>query len=131
MSVPKRFSVLSLIGTLFKVAAWFVLILSLLSALLIGFIEPILRQSLFDLAVQDVLLSLTSVGGIVVGLMVMASGVVGFLALFATGESIHLQIAIEENTRLTAALLRKLDQDNSPLQTGKPYNTYYGDVIEG
>lgn len=130
MAVSKRFSVLSLIGTLFKVAAWIVLLLALLGALATVLAGPLLRQSAVQAGIQSDLILLTGAGGIVIGLTAMATGVITFLGLFALGESIHLQLAIEENTRLTAALLLRLDEENSRdavLESGEA--TYYGEVI--
>ena len=40
-------------------------------------------------------------------------GIFGFFSLYASGESLHLRLAIEENTRLGAALLLKMHQDDS------------------
>ena len=42
----------------------------------------------------------------------LLGGLFYFVLLYALGEMIALQIAIEENTRLTAALLLKMHQDS-------------------
>ncbi|RLT44999.1 MAG: hypothetical protein DWI57_01825 [Chloroflexi bacterium] len=105
MSVPQRFGVLRLIGTLLKVMAWIVLISSILLALAVGLAGPIARQFLGDAGLQPDLLVLGSAGGTIAGVLLMLIGVVIFLSFYAAGESIFLQLAIEENTRMTAALL--------------------------
>jgi hypothetical protein len=50
----------------------------------------------------------------VTGLLVLLGGLLNFVMLYALGEIILLQIAVEENTRLTAALLLKMHQDTQP-----------------
>ena len=105
MSVPQRFGVLRLIGTLLKVLAWIVLVSSILLALLAGLAGPIARQFLGDAGLQPELLALGAPGGLIAGVLLMLAGVVIFLSLYAAGENIFLQLAIEENTRMTAALL--------------------------
>ncbi|MBX3052331.1 MAG: hypothetical protein KF753_12685 [Caldilineaceae bacterium] len=105
MSVPQRFGVLRLIGTLLKVIAWIVLAGSILLALLAGLAGPIARQFLGDAGLQSELLSLGSAGGLIAGVSLMLMGIVLFLVLYAAGENIFLQLAIEENTRMSAALL--------------------------
>ena len=51
-------------------------------------------------------------GGIFLAIFVLLGGLFYFVLLYALGEMIALQIAIEENTRLTAALLLKMHQDS-------------------
>lgn len=123
MSVPARFGVLRLISTLFKVMAWIVLILSILGALGLGLAGSLVRQSLLD----EQWLTLLESGGVIAGLGLVLTGIIGFLSLFATGESIQLQLAIEENTRLTAALLLRLDAEHA--SETPPVPTYYGQVV--
>lgn len=48
MSVPQRFGILRLIGTLLKVLAWLALILSILLALGLGLAGPLARQFVGD-----------------------------------------------------------------------------------
>ena len=128
MTVPPRFGVLRLIATLFKVFAWIVLVLSILGALALVVMGPLLRESLVN---AEALLGLwvwDQAGGIIAGLILITLGVINFLALFAAGESIQVQLAVEENTRLTAALLLRLEEENHP-PAEQPY-TYYGEVVE-
>ncbi|MCB0144262.1 MAG: hypothetical protein KDE50_30525, partial [Caldilineaceae bacterium] len=51
-------------------------------------------------------------GGIVAGIIGLIFGLIYFLLLYAVGESVHLQVALEENTRLTAALLLRMHQES-------------------
>jgi hypothetical protein len=47
----------------------------------------------------------SALGGIIAGLGLLIGGALSGLTLFATGEGISLLIAMEENTRATAAYL--------------------------
>lgn len=127
MTVPPRFGVLRLVSTLLKTMAWIILVLSILGALLIGLLTPMLGETLGDLPLLSELL-VDSGAGIIAGLVLVISGVVTFLSLFAAAETIQVQLAIEENTRLTAALLLRLDEANGPVETQR--YTYYGEVVE-
>jgi hypothetical protein len=110
MSVPKRFGVLRLVGTLLKVIAWIVLIVSILGAIglvLVGNSGIIVPTDLLPLDA----LALGQVQGIFIGVGLLVLGLIYFLILYASGESLHLQLALEENTRLTAALLLRMHQE--------------------
>ena len=110
MSVPKRFGVLRLVGTLLKVIAWIVLIASILGA--IGLV--LVGNSGFVIPTTVLPIDTSTMGqmqGIIIGLALLVLGLIYFLILYAAGESIHLQLAVEENTRLTAALLLRMHQE--------------------
>lgn len=112
MTVPRRFGVLRFIGTLLKVIAWIILILTILAAIGLGLassqLGPALSQS------NPILGQLFArpAGGIAIGITVLIFGLIYFLVLYASGESVHMQLAVEENTRLTAALLLRMHQDS-------------------
>jgi hypothetical protein len=128
MTVPKRFGVLRFFGTLLKVIAWIVLVLSILSA--IGAV--IAGGSLVDAltgAVGESAALLGAGGGIIAGLFVLIIGLMYFLILYVTGESLHLQLAVEENTRLTAALLLRMHQEGQG-EVSAPYGAGGGFVNE-
>lgn len=112
MTVPRRFGVLRFIGTLLKVIAWIVLILAILGAIGIGLggsqVGPLLTRA--NPALSG--LFATPAGGIVAGVVGLLLGLIYFLILYASGERIHMYLAIEENTRLTAALLLRMHQDS-------------------
>jgi hypothetical protein len=128
MTVPKRFGVLRFFGTLLKVVAWIVLILCILSAI---------GVSLGGGALQDLLVPafgenadlVGAGGGILVGIFVLIVGLIYFLILYVSGESLHLQLAVEENTRLTAALLLRMHQEGQG-DGGTPYGSGGGFVSE-
>lgn len=128
MTVPKRFGVLRFFGNLLKVIAWIVLVLSILFA--IGAV--VAGGSLVNLvgdAVGDNAALLGSGGGIIAGLFILILGLVYFLVLYVSGESLHLQLAIEENTRLTAALLLRMHQEGQS-EAAAPYGAGGGFVSE-
>jgi len=113
MAVPKRFGVLRLVGTLLKVLAWIVLVLFVLFAIFAGIAGstlPFLNTSIETLSPE--LASIGTGGGILVGILSLIVGLIYFLLLYALGENVHLQVAVEENTRLTAALLLRMHQDS-------------------
>ena len=131
VSVPQRFGVLRLIGTLLKVMAWLVLVGSILLALTAGLAGPIAREFLGDAGLQADLLALGSAGGLIAGVLLMVAGIVLFLSLFAAGENIFLQLAIEENTRMSAALLlRAAEEKTSATAPSTTRQTYYGEVMD-
>jgi hypothetical protein len=131
MTVPKRFGVLRFFGTLLKVIAWIVLILSILSAIGAAIAGGTLINSLGpQLGDQaELISSLGTGGGILAGLFVLILGLMYFLILYVAGESLHLQLAVEENTRLTAALLLRMHQEGQG-ESASPYGAGGGFVNE-
>ena len=121
MSVPKRFGVLRLVGTLLKVIAWIVLIVSILLA--IGVV--LMESSGLELPIASPYdtVALGQMGGIAVGLGILVLGLIYFLILYASGESLHLQLAVEENTRLTAALLLRMHQETQQEPAPRNYGS--------
>ena len=108
MTVPKRFGVLRLVGMLMKAFAWIILVFSVIFAIAVGIAGPSLDLS----AISPELAALIANGGIFAGIFGLILGLIYFLILYATGESLQLQVAMEENTRLTAALLLRMHQDS-------------------
>ena len=127
MTVPTRFGVLRLVATLFKVFAWITLVSSILGALGVGVLGSMLQETWMDATLIPMLL-VDGSSGIVIGVILIASGILTFLSLYAAAEGIQVQLAIEENTRLTAALLLRLDEQNRPAV--RPTPTYYGEVVD-
>jgi len=116
MTVPKRFGVLRFFGTLMKVIAWIVLVLSVLGAIgaVIAGSSTAVTNLLTQFLPADAFAS--TGGGIVIGIMVLLYGILNFLILYVVGESLHLSLAMEENTRLTAALLLRMHQESQPAE---------------
>jgi hypothetical protein len=106
--VEKRFRALRIIGTFLKVLAWIVLVLGILgglAAIVSGGLGAIKYDGGEAVSVLEGLLA----GGIG-GLVIMIMAAIYFVALYASGESIYLLIAVEENTRETALLLKQAAQ---------------------
>ena len=134
MAVPKRFGILRLVGTLLKVIAWIILVIAVIAAIVVGIAAPALEttvQPFLEGATQGIPLSLDGGNGIIVGIILLIVGLIYFLSLYAAGESILLRVALEENTRLTAALLLRMHQD-SQIEAEPDYGGYGGgDMYQG
>ena len=132
MTVPKRFGVLRFFGTLLKVIAWIVLILSILAAIGAAFAGGALGTLVTFIPSADtpaVSSALQTGGGIILGLGALIIGLLYFLVLYVTGETLHMQLAVEENTRLTAALLLRMHQEGQG-DAAAPYGAGGGFVNE-
>jgi len=114
MTVPKRFDILRFFSGLLKVLAWLSLVLAILAAIGVALAGGGLGQLLGgqgDLPGIP-LSSVGSIGGILLAVGVLFVGLWYFVLLYALGEFFSLNIAVDENTRLTAALLLKMHQDS-------------------
>jgi hypothetical protein len=114
MTVPKRFDILRFFSSLMKVLAWLNLVMAILSAIGVALAGGTLGGILSGLGDQYSGMSglLGGLGGIIAAILVLLAGLFYFVILYALGEYIALTLAVEENTRLTAALLLKMHQDN-------------------
>jgi hypothetical protein len=128
MTVPKRFGVLRFFGTLLKVIAWIVLILSILTAIAAALAGGTLVDTVAP-TLGDSAAIVSAGGGILFGIFILIVGLIYFLILYVAGENIHLQLAVEENTRLTAALLLRMHQEGQG-DGGAPYGAGGGFVSE-
>jgi len=106
--LEKRFKVLRIVGTIYKILAWITLILGTLSglgmlgvSLLMGMRMARQLPRLYTFAPQAGM-----VGGIVGAIAILLLAILYSLFLYAAGEFIYLALAIEENTRETALYLR-------------------------
>lgn len=128
MTVPSRFGVLRLIANLLKILAWVTLLLAILGALGVGLLGAVVRQGLADETLRTLLLLIGDGPALILALGLGFGGLMTFLGLYAGAESILVQLAIEENTRMTAALLLRLEEreGKTPPSPASPYETYYG-----
>ncbi len=113
MSVPKRFEVLRFLSGLLKVFAWINLVFAILSAIGAALFGGQLN-TLLSATMGDGYSFLTGAGVIVAAVGLLLVGLFYFVLLYAFGEFLGLQLAIEENTRMSAALLLKMHQDTQP-----------------
>lgn len=118
--MEKRFRVLRIIGTLWKVIAWLTLIAGILSSLGILAVGALGRTGfilrLFERQTGVVPGSLGIVSSILGFVLMLAGAIIYFLILYAVGELIYLWLAIEENTRRTMRLM----QENTEVKTPPP-----------
>jgi hypothetical protein len=115
MTVPKRFGILRFFGTFVKVIAWIFLVLSVLGAIgavLVGSASFFTNLAADTLPLGDLPLAGVGALGIAGGFGILLGGLLNFLIFYVVGESIHMQLAVEENTRLTAALLLRMHQES-------------------
>jgi hypothetical protein len=105
--MEKRFRVLRIIGTIWKILAWIALIVGILSSI------GILLTSIFGGGIMGQLgreyvdapwasWAFGLAGGLVAFAVSLIGTIIYFLALYAVGELIYLLLAIEENTRQAA-----------------------------
>jgi hypothetical protein len=121
--MEKRYKALRIFGSFFKVLGIIVGVLTLL-ALLATCAGAFLGGAAIEQVGRELgqgLDSLGILGGALGGLVVMVFVVLygGGLAitLYALGEGAYLMIAIEENTRKTAALLERQTSSTQPIET--------------
>jgi drug/metabolite transporter (DMT)-like permease len=137
MTVPKRFGVLRFIAALFKVLAWIVLILAVLGGIAVAlssFGTFMQTPSMVDIPIIGPLLNVfgSGAGALLTGIGAALGGLLLFVVYFAIGESISMQLAVEENTRLTAALLLRMHQESQPdPRTAGGYAPYASEPFEG
>lgn len=128
MTVPKRFDILRFASGLLKVLAWINLVLAILGAISVALFGGQVGRIADQVAGSQSAALVGGVGGIVAAVLVLLAGLFYFVVLFSLGEAIGMGLAIEENTRLTAALLLKMHQDSQP-QDARPAASYPGGFI--
>lgn len=126
--VEKRFKILRVIGTIWKILAWIALVGGVLAAIgaLLG---SIFGGSMLNQLGQQygyapgASQTFGLVGGIAgfVGLLIVS--IVYFLVLYAVGEVIYLMLSIEENTRLTSQWVQARAVPQAPVAAPPVYRT--------
>lgn len=112
--MEKKFKVLRIIGTVWKVLAWIVLIFGIIGAFgtLLGsifgsgFMGQMMRQ--YGRQGTPWVPGFGIVGGIITFVVMLIVAVFYFLMLYAIGEMIYLFLDVEENTRSTAQWISHL-----------------------
>jgi hypothetical protein len=120
--MEKKFTALRVIGTIFKILAWILLLLGILGAILA-------LVAGFTVGGRDDLLGLgLGLGGPVAAIAAFIATLIVsifyFLSLYSLGEAIYLGLAIEENTRRTAYIVQQqyMQSGYAPTQARPPYN---------
>jgi hypothetical protein len=106
--MERRFKVLRFVGSFFKVLAWIYLSLGLLSCIGVSVFSAIAGGFAVPGEGEEILGGVLggAVGGLLIGFAILLITAFYFLFLYAWGELIYLALAIEENTREAAMLLR-------------------------
>lgn len=111
--MDKKYKALRIIGTVYKIIGAIVIIMTIFGAAascISGFVGGAIFTGLVNELDQD-LRAGGSGGMIAVGLItgfgILLWGLVVGITTYAAGEGVYLLIDIEENTRLTASLLKK------------------------
>ena len=119
-SVPRRFAILRFFGSLLKVIAWIFLVLSIVAAIGAALGGTVLAPFLDQWLPQGAAM-ITAGGGIMAAIVALIFGLFYFILFYALGENVQVTLAVEENTRLTAALLLRMHQDSQEEQTPAAY----------
>jgi hypothetical protein len=105
---------LRIIGTIYKVLGGIAAVITILSALGICVSSVFGGAALNEWSreyggIGSLGLFGGVLGGLIGGLVAIITGGLTAIGLYAMGEGVYLLLAIEENTRSTAALLRKIE----------------------
>ncbi len=121
--MQRKFMVLRVVATIFKVLAWIILVVGVLSAcgmLAVGAMPGLLGSGGGGSNVLSTnVRALGIVGGLIGGLVAIFFTLLYFLFVFAFGDLVHLLISLEENTRLTAERLAGLAPTETPASQPK------------
>jgi lipoprotein signal peptidase len=136
MTVPKRFGVLRFIAVVLKVIAWIFLVIAILAgiaAALSQFTGFVQTPSTVDIPLIGPLFNIlgASAAGIIFGIAATISGLLTFILWYAAAEMISLYLAVEENSRLTAALLLRMHQESQPDTRAGYTSAYPSEPFEG
>lgn len=108
--MSKKFGILRFIGTVYKIIGIILAVIAILAALGVCISSIAGGMALNDLSQSlgtQELGFLGPVGGIIAGAGILIGLGIAAISQYAVGEAIFLFIAIEENTRATAALLQR------------------------
>jgi hypothetical protein len=106
--MEKKYRILRIVATIWKVLAWIVLVISVLGGcasiafgVLAGGAGSSSNNTLAPLLGG-------AIGGAISGLIAIFIGVLYFVSLYAFAELVDVMLALEENTRATAEQLKNL-----------------------
>lgn len=123
--MEKKFRVLRIIGTLWKVLAWITLIGGILASLgvllggVLGSGGVLLRLFQQETGVVPGA-AVGVVSSILAFILVLITTIIYFLILYAVGELIYLMLAIEENTRQTMRHLQRSARTETESSASSP-----------
>lgn len=111
--MSKKFGILRFIGTIYKVIGIILAVIAVLGALGVCLTSVAGSVAVSDLSQQLGVQewgAFGPIGGIVTGLGILIGVGLAAVSQYAIGEAIYLFLAIEENTRATAALIQRQQQ---------------------
>lgn len=114
MKIEKRYKLLRIIATVFKIVAWIVLVFGLLAstgALVLALTGGLFEGPMGPMGPRLVAPILLGLPAFLIGLVIT---LLNFCTWYAAGAIITLFIAIEENTRATAQWLESQPQAVTP-----------------
>ncbi|MCX7840218.1 MAG: hypothetical protein N2559_12325 [Anaerolineae bacterium] len=106
--MEKKFRVLRVVASIWKIIAWLVLVLSVLggcgalATTLMASSQWSRQSSAFGLGILG-----GALGGVVMAIGAILLGAFYFISLYAVAELIDVVLALEENTRATVELLKQ------------------------
>ena len=116
--VEKRFHILRIVATISKVLGWIILVVGTLASLgifITGLVGGVGASQFMGRNSQLTGLLSGALGGLIVAVVSFLLTLVYFVLTYGMGEVIYLFIAMEENTRSTAAMIgRWLQMPGAP-----------------
>lgn len=111
--MERRFKILRLIGTIYKVLGAITGVLTIVGALGICLMSVLGAAIYEDIQAELGVGGLISgaVGGVIIGGVILLYGAVMTLMLYGLGEGIYLLLALEENTRTTAITMQQYSSE--------------------
>lgn len=106
--MEKRYRILRIVATIWKILAWIVLVVSVLGGcgtLVLGVVGGAAARNSDALGLGGGL-----IGGAITALVAIFFGVLYFVSLYAFAELVDVMLALEENTRATADQLKNMQK---------------------
>jgi len=113
--VEKKFTVLRIIGTLWKIIAWISLVVGVIGSvgvLLTGILGGSIMQQVVPVP-EGASWVYGVAGGITGFVATLIATIAYFLLMYAVGELIYLLLAIEENTRQASQQIQRMAEEAS------------------
>jgi hypothetical protein len=107
--MEKKFKILRIVATIWKVIAWIVLVVSVLGgcgSLVFG----LMAGGAGGRGGDALGLGLGALSGVVTALVAIFVGILYFIFLYAFSEIVDVMLALEENTRATAEQLKNIQK---------------------
>lgn len=118
--MSRQFTALRVVGTIFKILGWLVLILGLLAAAG-ALVAGLTLGDQLGLPGLDLGGPLAGIAAFVATLVI---AIIYFLLFYAAGEAIYVFLCIEENTRRSAYLLQQQYAPPEPVYSPPAESTY-------